>query len=122
MPSGIDDRIRITVRNERAESGRRGVVSRQLLSEYRRRYEVTSFHGTAFPVEIIDRIPVPQDSGIKVEVLKGATPPDEQDLDGKAGVFLWRLAGTPQKTETIRHYYSVRYPSDKYLASSEQGD
>jgi hypothetical protein len=73
-------------------------------------------------VEIIDRIPVPKDSGIKVEVLKGATAPDVQDLDGKAGVFLWRFAGTPKKTETIRHYYSVRYPSDKYLASSEQGE
>jgi hypothetical protein len=97
-------------------------VNRQVLSEHRRRYEITSFHGAALPIEIIDRVPVPKETGIKVEVLKGATPPDVQDLDGKAGVYLWKLAGTPRKTETIRHYYSVRYPADKQLAPTEQGD
>ena len=74
------------------------------------------------PVEIIDRVPVPKESGIEVEVLKGATSPDVQDLDGKAGVYLWRLAGTPRKTETIRHYNSVRYPADQQLATTERGD
>lgn len=121
IPFGVDERIRITVRDEKAESGRRGIVNRQVLSEHRRRYEITSFHGAALPIEIIDRVPVPKDSGIKIEVLQGATAPTVKDLDGKAGVYLWRLAGTPKKTETIRHYYSVRYPGDKQLAGSEQG-
>jgi len=119
VPFGVDERIRITVRDEKAESGRRGVLNKQMLSEHRRRYEITSYHAAAFPIEVIDRVPVPKDSGIKVEVLDGATPPTTKDLDGKAGVYLWRLAGTPKKTETIRHLYSVRYPSDKSLALSE---
>jgi uncharacterized protein (TIGR02231 family) len=119
IPFGIDDRIRIVVRDERTESGTRGVASRQALSEHRRRYEITSYHAAALPIEIIDRVPMPQDSGIDVEVLEGATPPTVRDLDGKAGVYLWRLDGTPTKTETIRHYYSVRYPSDRSLASRE---
>ena len=119
VPFGVDERIRIVVRDEKAESGRRGVLGRQVLSEHRRRYEITSYHAAAFPIEVIDRIPVPKESGIKVEVLEGATPPAAKDLDGKAGVYLWRLAGTPKKTETIRHLYSVRYPSDKTLALSD---
>ncbi len=121
MPFGVDERIRIVVRDEKAESGRRGVLGRQVLSEHRRRYEITSYHAAAFPIEVIDRVPVPKESGIKVEVLEGATPPTAKDFDGKAGVYLWRLAGTPKKTETIRHLYSVRYPSDKMLAQSDSG-
>ena len=122
VPFGVDERIRIVVRDEKAESGRRGMLNRQMLSEHRRRYEITSYHAAAFPIEVIDRVPVPKDSGIKVEVLEGATPPTTKDFDGKAGVYLWRLAGTPKKTETIRHLYSVRYPSDKMLDFSQSGD
>ena len=122
VPFGIDERIRIVVREERAESGARGVAGRQALSEHRRRYEITSYHTTTLPIEIIDRVPVPKESGITVQVLDGATPPTVRDLDGKAGVYLWRLDGTPRKTETIRHYYSVRYPSDRSLAATEGGD
>lgn len=122
VPFGIDDRIRIEVRDERTESGARGVVGRQAVQEQRRRYEVTSFHATAVPVEIVDRVPVPRESEIEVRVLEGATPPAIADLDGKAGVYLWRLAGTPRQTETIRHYYSVRHPSDRRLAATESAD
>ena len=122
VPFGIDERIRIVVRDERTESGTRGVANRQVLDEQRRRYEITSYHATAMPIEIIDRVPVPMDSGIEVEGLEGATPPTQRDLDGKAGVYLWRLDGAPQQTETIRHFYSVRYPSDRRLAAAEGGN
>ncbi len=97
------------------------MLGRQVLSEHRRRYEITSYHAAAFPIEVIDRVPVPKESSIKVDVLEGATPPTTKDFDGKAGVYLWRLAGTPKKTETIRHLYSVRYPGDKTLALSDSG-
>lgn len=119
VPFGIDERIRIVVRDERTESGSRGLANRQRLEEQRRRYEVTSYHAAALPIEIIDRVPVPTESGIEVKVLAGATPPTLRDLDGKEGVYLWRFDGTPRHTETIRHYYSVRYPSDRILAATE---
>ena len=119
VPFGVDERIRIVVRNERAESGARGLANRQALDEQRRRYEITSYHAAALPIEVIDRVPVPMDSGIEVKVLDGATPPTQRDLDGKEGVYLWRFDGTPRQTETIRHYYSVRYPGDRRLAAME---
>jgi uncharacterized protein (TIGR02231 family) len=121
VPFGVDERIRINVRDERAQSGRRGMLNKQTLSEHRRRYEITSYHGTALPIEVVDRVPVPQESDIKVEVLEGATAPTVRNLDGKEGVYLWKLPGTPKKTESIRHYYSVRYPSDRMLSPAEAG-
>jgi uncharacterized protein (TIGR02231 family) len=119
VPFGVDERIRIVVRDERTESGARGLANRQALDEQRRRYEITSYHAAALPIEIIDRVPVPTDSGIDVKVLDGATPPTQRNLDGKEGVYLWRFDGTPRQTQTIRHYYSVRYPNDRMLAATE---
>jgi uncharacterized protein (TIGR02231 family) len=110
VPFGVDERIRINVRDERAQSGQRGLLNRQILSEHRRRYEITSYHATALPIEVVDRVPVPQESDIKVDVLEGATAPTVRTL-----------AGTPRKTESIRHFYSVRYPSDRVLSPAEAG-
>jgi hypothetical protein len=62
---------------------------------------------------------VARDDDIRIEVLKGATPPTSKDFNGHAGVYLWRLAGEPRKTETIRHYYSVKFPRNKALAQVE---
>ncbi|HXS80769.1 MAG TPA: mucoidy inhibitor MuiA family protein [Gammaproteobacteria bacterium] len=119
VPFGVDERIRIVVRDERTESGTRGIAGRQAVDEQRRRYEITSYHAAALPIEIIDRVPVPKESGIDVKVLDGATPPTERNLDGNEGVYLWRFDGTPRQTQTIRHYYSVRYPSDRELVAKE---
>jgi len=121
IPFGQDQRIRIVVRDESEESGNVGVVNRDQLNERRRRFEITSFHATALPIEVIDRVPVARDDDIRIEVLKGATPPASKDFNGHAGVYLWRLAGEPRKTETIRHYYSVKFPRNKALAQVEGG-
>jgi uncharacterized protein (TIGR02231 family) len=115
IPFGQDDRIRVVVRDEREESGKTGVIAKDQIEQHKRRFEITSFHARAFPLEIIDRLPVSREDDIRIEVLKGATPPTTRDLDGHAGVLLWRLAGEPRKTETIRHYYSVRFPRSREL-------
>jgi uncharacterized protein (TIGR02231 family) len=119
MPFGVDDRVRILVRDEQQDSGDRGVINKTQVDQHKRRFEVTSFHTVDIPIEIVDRVPVPRNDDIKVEILEGATPPTEKNLEGLQGVYLWRLPGTPRKTETIRHYYSVRFPRDLELAPVE---
>ena len=121
IPFGQDQRIRIVMHDESEDSGNVGVILREQLNQRKRRFEITSFHTTAMPIEVIDRVPVARDDDIRIEILKGATPPTTKDVNGHAGVFLWRLAGEPRKTETIRHYYSVKFPRSKLLASTEGG-
>jgi uncharacterized protein (TIGR02231 family) len=119
IPFGQDQRIRIVVHDESEESGNVGVINRDQLNQRKRRFEITSFHSVALPIEVIDRVPVARDGDIKVEPLKGATPPTSVDVNGHAGVYLWRLAGEPRKTDIIRHYYAVKFPRNKALASTE---
>ena len=128
MPEGLDRLLdsvsantRIVVHDEHEESGNVGLVIRDQVNQRRRRFEITSFHSVAMPIEIVDRVPVARDNDIRIDVLKGATPPTTVDLNGHAGVYLWRLAGEPRKTETIRHYYSVKFPRNKALAQNEGG-
>jgi uncharacterized protein (TIGR02231 family) len=118
VPFGVDERIKVDVRDEAAQSAERGMISKLVTRETRQRVEVTSYHAGVIPVEVIDRVPVSRNADVKVEILKGATEPTQRDLDGKAGVLLWRIDAEPQKTAIVRHYYSVRYPRDRVLESS----
>ncbi len=122
MPFGADERIRVAVRDEAAQSAQRGFLSKQNVKETRERFEVTSFHPTPVAVEVVDRIPVSKHADVHVETLKGATEPSVKDLDGKAGVLLWKFDAQPQKMVTIRHYYSVQAPKDRIVASGGEDD
>jgi uncharacterized protein (TIGR02231 family) len=120
MPFGVDERIKVAVRDESAKSNESGILSKQITKETKQRFEITSYHATAIPVEVIDRVPVSRNADVKVEILKGATEPTTKDLNGKAGVLLWKFSAEPQKTTAIRHYYSVRYPRDRILEASDE--
>mgnify|MGYP003149865963 CR=1 FL=1 len=61
---------------------------------------------------MLDQIPVSRNEQITVEVPRQATPADETDVDGKAGLMLWRRELAPQETAVIRHYYDIRHPQD----------
>jgi uncharacterized protein (TIGR02231 family) len=119
MPFGADERIRVAVRQEPAQSGQRGVIAKQTVKETRQRFEVTSYHPAPIAVEIIDRIPVSKNADIHVEILKGATEATVKDFEGKPGLLLWKLDTSPQKAVSIRHYYSVQYPTGRELDQSE---
>ncbi len=122
MPFGVDERIRVAVHDEKSESAQRGVISRQTLRETRQRFDITNFHPAAVVVEVIDRVPVSKHSDVRIEMLKGATEPTTRDFEGKAGVLLWKFNAEPQQAVSIRHYFSVQYPRDRQLESSNEND
>lgn len=120
IPFGADERIQVVVRDEAKQSGDKGVVSKQRIDEHKQRFEVTNYHSIAITVELVDRIPVAENKEVRIDTLKGATEPTEKELDGKAGVLLWRVATQPRQTAIVRHYYSVKYPADRELAMREE--
>ena len=120
LPFGVDERIRVVVRDEAKDSGERGVVSKQRVEEHRQRVEITNYHAIPIAVEIIDRILVSEDKGIRVEALKGASEPAIKEVDGRAGVMMWKVQAQPRQPATIRHYYAVRYPADRELVSRHE--
>ncbi|MEJ0008887.1 MAG: mucoidy inhibitor MuiA family protein [Steroidobacteraceae bacterium] len=120
MPFGVDERIRATIRDEATQSGQKGLINRQAVSETRRRIDITNYHPTAIAVEVLDRIPVSKSEDIHIEILKGATDPTVKDLDGKAGVWLWKLEPAPQQTVTVHQAYAVQYPAGRLLQETTE--
>jgi len=65
--------------------------------------------------EVLDRVPVSKNGDVRVEILKGATEPSVKDLDGNAGVWLWKFAPPPQQTVTVHQAYAIEYPAGRQL-------
>jgi uncharacterized protein (TIGR02231 family) len=120
IPFGIDERVQVQVRDEPKQSGDKGIVSKQRIDEHKQRFEITNYHAVPITLEVIDRLPIPESKDVRVEVLKGATTPTEANLDGQAGVMMWKLTAHPKQLQTIRHYYSVQYPADRDLIKRSQ--
>ncbi len=118
VPFGVDERIRVTVREEPTQSGQTGLINRQSVKEVRQRFDITNYHPTAIAVEVVDRIPISKNENVHVEILKGATEPTVKDLDGKAGVWLWKLEPPPQQTVTLHQAFAVQYPAGRQLEDS----
>lgn len=115
LPFGKDDRIRIAALSDAEVSRDGGLIRRTAVEDRRVRYAITSFHPEQVTLEVLARIPVPGNDAINVEIDRAATPFDETDIDGNAGVNLWRVNAEPGETVELRHYYSVSYPQDNQL-------
>jgi uncharacterized protein (TIGR02231 family) len=120
MPFGVDERLRVTIRDEATQSGDKGLVSRQTIKETRQRIDITNYHPTVIAVEVLDRIPVSRNEDVRVEILKGATEPSVKDLDGNAGVWLWKFAPPPQQTVTVHQAYAIQFPAGRELQETSQ--
>ena len=115
LPFGEDDRVRVETRLEPEETRDGGTFRRSSVDNRRVTFEVTSFHSEAIELEIIARLPVPQNSAIDVEIDDEATPFDEEDVDGVTGALLWHRNARPAEPIEIRHFYSVRFPENERL-------
>jgi uncharacterized protein (TIGR02231 family) len=115
MPFGVDERLHVIIRDEATQSGEKGLLSRQTVKETRQRIDITNYHPTAIAVEVLDRVPVSKNEDVHVEILKGATEPSVKDLDGNAGVWLWRFAPPPQQTVTVHQAYAIQFPAGREL-------
>ena len=113
MPFGEDERIRVQRFAEEQASREASGFSRRSVREEKWRFEVSSGHQQAVTVEVLDRVPVSRNSDIDVEIPRDATPATETDVDGEAGLLLWRFRLAPQQTERIQHYYQITYPRDE---------
>lgn len=120
MPFGVDERLRVLIRDEATQSGDKGLLSRQTVKETRQRIDITNYHPTVIAVEVLDRIPVSRNEDVHVEILKGATEPSVKDLDGNVGVWLWKFAPTPQQTVSVHQAYAIQYPAGKELQETSQ--
>lgn len=109
---GVDDRVEVRHILDRDSLGREGLLRRQQRLERAYRIGIDNRHDRTLNVSVLDRMPVPRDERIKVELTSASTQPSERDVDGRLGVLVWNRELAPGATSEIRFGYTVSWPED----------
>ena len=116
LPMGPDRQVEVLVIDQGGEKGSEGFLSSRNAELTDFLFEIVNRHSRASSVEVIDYYPVPRDERIEVSVPRGATAPDEENLNDRPGVLAWRKELKPGERWRIVHQYEVSYPKDTALA------
>ena len=116
LPMGPDRQVEVLVIDKGGEKGSEGFFASRNSELTDFLFDIVNRHSRATSVEVIDYYPVPRDERIEVSVPRGASAPDEKDLDERPGVLAWRKELKPGERWQIVHQYEVSYPEDTTLA------
>jgi len=109
---GIDDRLEVRHELDRDSLGREGLLRRQQRLQRGYRITLTNHHDREVRVTVLDRLPVPRDERIQVELTATTTPPTARDVDDRLGVLSWTRAMAAGGTETLQFGYTVSWPQE----------
>ena len=77
---------------------------------------VRSLHTFPVKVQVIDQIPVSENTAITVDMLPVTTPPTDKQIADKRGVMGWTLNLAPSESRQIRLAYRLKWPADRVIA------
>ena len=118
LPMGQDHRIEVSVADQGGEGGASGIVKRRKIEVTDLVFEIVNRRSVATIVEVKDAYPVSRNKAIKVDVANSATKPDEENVDDRVGVVLWRNTLEPGETWKINQNYTISYPANRQLETN----
>ncbi|MGL4728927.1 MAG: DUF4139 domain-containing protein, partial [Bosea sp. (in: a-proteobacteria)] len=114
---GADDRIKATRSPIRRQDNDPAwaLSARRQLSDHKT--TIQNLHKEPMKVQVIDRVPVSENTAIVVEMMKETTPPTEKQIGDKRGVMGWTLDMKPNEAREIRLAWRMRWPADREIIS-----
>ncbi|MGX0903885.1 uncharacterized protein (TIGR02231 family) [Roseovarius sp. MBR-79] len=98
---------------ERIE-GDRGLITRATEAREEVEIAVENLTGTAWPVHLLDRVPVSEQTDLRI-TWEASPPPDEKDVEDRRGVLGWRFELPGGERRTITLNTRMNWPEGKVL-------
>ena len=73
---------------------------------------VRNLHAFPVKVQVLDQLPVSDNTAITVELMPATTAPTEKQVADKRGVMSWTLDLAPGESKDIRFAYRLKWPAD----------
>jgi hypothetical protein len=112
---GAEKDIKV-LRREHRMRRRRGVVSKEIITDYAVEIELASFKESAAEIMVYDRLPV-SDAPREITVADFKAEPAPVVTERK--ILLWKLTLEPRGKRTLSFRYSIRHPADFRLVMDE---
>ena len=80
---------------------------------------VRNLHAFPVKVQVIDRLPVSENTAIVVELASATTPATDKQIGDKRGVMGWTLELKPGEAKDVRFAYRMKWPADREIAVAD---
>ena len=77
---------------------------------------VRNLHNFAVKVQVLDQIPVSDNTAITVDLSPVTTPPTDKQIGDKRGVMGWTLDLAPGASKDVRFAYRLKWPADREVS------
>ena len=116
---GADDKVKVT-RAPVKKKENDPVWYNQVKTETRE-YKTTikNLHNFPISVQLFDRVPISENTGITVEQLSLTSAPTEKQVADKRGVMSWAVDIASNESKDIRLGYKIKYPADRDIVSQQ---
>ncbi len=112
---GADERIDVEHRFDLERKSAEGLFDGYRRIERRWLTRIRNGYRSPMTIVLYDRLPVPQDERIAVELLADSTPPTARDVGERRGVLAWRYRYEPGEERRIRFGFAVTFPRELTL-------
>ena len=77
---------------------------------------VRNLHNFAVKVQVLDQMPVSDNTAITVDLSPATTPPTDKQIGDKPGVMGWTLDLAPGESKDVRFAYRLKWPADREVS------
>ncbi len=111
---GIDDKVLVT-RTKVKEFSNKKIIGNKVTETFVFELVAKNNRSSAIDIEILDQIPISQNSEIEVEVIEIS----KIKQDPLTGEVKWKLKLEPGSSEKLKISYSIKYPKNKIVKSEQ---
>lgn len=110
---GIDERVKVKRELKKSKVSKGGLFSNKTKYEFIYENSIKNFHNKEIQCTIVDQVPIPQSSDIKVGGVKLEPKPTEEDKD--RGIYYWEVPLNPGAEYKITVSFTVEAPADEEI-------
>jgi len=113
---GADDKIKIKRAPVNRKENEPTWFNQSKIETREFKTNVKNLHDFPVKIQVIDQLPVSENTAITVEMLPVTTPPTDKQVGDKKGVMSWTLDLAPGEAKDIRFAYRLKWPADRDVA------
>ncbi len=109
---GADDRVKVTRAPVTRKENEPTWFNQSKVATMEFKTNVKNLHPVPVNVQVVDQLPVSQNTSIVVDLSPVTTAPTDKQVNGKPGVLGWSLDLAPNEAKDVRFAYRLKWPGD----------
>ena len=110
---GADDRIKVQRAPVNRKENEPTWFNQSKIETREVKTTIKNLHTFPVSVQVVEQMPVSQNTAISVDMAPVTTPPTDKQVNGKPGVLGWSVDLAPDESKDVHFGYRLKWPADR---------